>query len=337
MPNPWRATQCSIVTEPLLVLRDVEKTFPIGRGVMDALRGLHAEQLRAVDGITLAINRGEALGLVGESGCGKSTVAWLIVGLHEASKGSIEFGGRKLQRKRSPAERRSIQMVFQDPRLSLNPSMRVGQVLTELLRVHHVVASDQVQQRVEELAELVGLSPSILEAYPRGLSGGQRQRVSIARSLAVEPDLLVADEPVSALDVSVQATILNLLSDLRARLGLTLLLISHDMAVVKQVCGRVAVMYLGRIAEIAPTTDLFSRPHHPYTQGLLRSIPRLEPGSHSRAVALPGDPPSPVLIPSGCRFRARCAIADSDCAKVDPSLEQVGKEHFVACLRYHER
>ncbi len=308
--------------------------FAARGGVLPGLLAAPAPVIRAVDGVDLALDRGEALGLVGESGCGKSTLARCIVGLHEPTAGEIEFDGRTLRAKRDRATRRRIQMVFQDPYSSLNPRLSVRRILAELLRVHRVVPRERVEERCRELVELVGLAHSALEAYPRQLSGGQRQRVSIARALALEPDVLVADEPVSALDVSVQATILNLLAELRRDLGLTLILITHDMAVVRHVSERIAVMYLGRIVETAATEVLFSDPRHPYTRGLIDSVPLLRPGEKRRRTRLTGDPPSAVDIPSGCRFRKRCPIAQQDCAEVDPELMPIrdAGEHRAACL-----
>jgi oligopeptide/dipeptide ABC transporter ATP-binding protein len=291
------------------------------------------EVLRAVDGVSLEVFPGEVLGLVGESGCGKSTLARCIAGLYEPTSGEVRFAGQLLRPNRTRAQRRRIQMVFQDPYSSLNPRMTVRQTLRELLRVHHVVPSDQVETRSRELLQLVGLGARSLEAHPRQFSGGQRQRVSIARALALEPDLLLADEPVSALDVSVQANILNLLRRLQQQLGLTMLFIAHNLAVVRHLCDRVAVMYLGRIVEVAPTGEMFTNPRHPYTQGLLKAIPRLVPGRVSTAVAVKGDPPSPSHVPSGCRFHPRCPIAQSICTEKDPALEPVlsGPGHRAAC------
>src|SRR3954454_12156989 len=278
------------------------------------------EVLRAVDGVDLAIARGETLGLVGESGCGKSTLGRCIVGLEEPTAGVVRFEGQELSPKRPSAQRRRIQMVFQDPYSSLNPRMSVRQTLSELLRAHKVVPRDRIEARCRELLELVGLPARALNAHPRQFSGGQRQRISIARALALEPEVLVADEPVSALDVSVQATVLNLLEDLQQQLSLTVLLIAHNMAVVRHACDRVAVMYLGRIVEVAPVAELFADARHPYTQGLLRAVPRLIPGRASEAISVAGDPPSPIDLPPGCRFHPRCPLAQDVCRTDDPAL-----------------
>ena len=305
--------------------------FVIADSLVRRTRRIPAEVLRAVDGVDLEIARGEALGLVGESGCGKSTLGRCIVGLYTPTAGEVRYAGEPLTARRTRAQRRRMQIVFQDPYSSLNPRMTVRQVLSELLRVHKMVPKAGVDARCRELIELVGLPPRALDSHPRNFSGGQRQRVSIARALALEPELLVADEPVSALDVSVQATVLNLLEELRAKLGLTILFIAHNMAVVRHVCDRVAVMYLGRIVETAPTEELFSNPRHPYTQGLLKAVPRLMPGRVSEAAAMEGDPPSPINLPSGCRFHTRCPLAQDVCHTDDPALAAGGGGHLAAC------
>jgi oligopeptide/dipeptide ABC transporter ATP-binding protein len=294
--------------------------FPLRGQLAQRLRGEPPRVLRAVDGVDLEVARGETLGLVGESGCGKTTLGRCIVGLYEPTAGEIRYEGALLPTRRDRSARRRIQMVFQDPYASLNPRMTVRQTLRELLRVHAIVPRRRLDERCRELVHLVGLGPRALDAYPRQFSGGQRQRVSIARALALEPELLVADEPISALDVSVQATVLNLLEDLRARLGLTVLLIAHNMAVVRHVCDRVAVMYLGRIVETASAEELFTDARHPYAQALLRAVPRLVPVRQARRAAVAGDPPSPIRLPSGCRFHPRCPIAQPVCSEVDPPL-----------------
>jgi oligopeptide transport system ATP-binding protein len=320
--------------EALLEVRGLSMQFPLRRDLAAWVQRRPPALLRAVDGVDLDVGRGEMVGLVGESGCGKSTLGRCIVGLYEPTAGTIRYGGAELGVHRTRAERRRMQMVFQDPYASLNPRMTVRQTLAELLRAHDMVPRDRVEDRCLELLELVGLAPRALDAHPRQFSGGQRQRVSIARALALEPELLVADEPVSALDVSVQATVLNLLEELRERLGLAVLLIAHNMAVVRHVCDRVAVMYLGRIVETAPTGELFTSPRHPYTQGLLRAVPRLVPGRATEVAAVAGDPPSPIDLPSGCRFHPRCPIAQEPlCSTEDPPLAS-GPErpaHRAAC------
>src|SRR5947209_6032210 len=315
-------------------MRDVAVFFDSQHGLVSRIRGRKQERLHAVDGVDLQVFPGEALGLVGESGSGKSTLARALVGLQPLSRGEIRFEGEVLPAKRTRAQRRRMQIVFQDPYSSLNPRMTVRQVLAELLRVHKVTPPERVEERCLELLDLVGLRPDALNAYPRQFSGGQRQRVAIARALALEPDVLVADEPVSALDVSVQATVLNLLAELRDRLGLTVLLIAHNMAVVRHVCDRVAVMYLGRIVETAAADELFADTRHPYTQGLLQAVPRLVPGRASEAAAVVGDPPSPIRIPSGCRFHPRCPIAAEPlCSDDDPPLAPGADRpaHAAAC------
>ena len=307
--------------EPLLELRGLTMHYPLRGGFGRRLRGRDAEVLRAVDDVDLEIEKGETLGLVGESGCGKSTLGRCIVGLEQPTAGEIRYGGELLSAERERKQRRRIQMVFQDPYSSLNPRMTVRQTLAELLRAHEMVPREAIDARCHELLDLVDLPARALDAHPRQFSGGQRQRVSIARALALEPELLVADEPVSALDVSVQATVLNLLDELREKLGLTVLLIAHNMAVVRHVCDRVAAMYLGRIVETAETQELFTNPRHPYTQGLLKAVPRLMPGRVSGAAAVEGDPPSPVDLPSGCRFHPRCPIAQEPlCSEREPAL-----------------
>jgi peptide/nickel transport system ATP-binding protein len=318
--------------EPLVQISGLKMHFPAEHSLLRRLRRLPRDVVHAVDGVDLDVYRGESLALVGESGSGKSTLARCIVGLYQPTSGEVRYEGRVLPAKRSRSERRRIQMVFQDPYSSLNPRMTVGQVLRELLRVHRMVPANAIGDRSRELVSLVGLGPQALGAHPRQFSGGQRQRIGIARALALEPELLVADEPVSALDVSVQATVLNLLQDLQKRLGLTMLFIAHNLAVVRHVCDRVAVMYLGRIVELADTEELFANPRHPYTKALLKAIPRLVPGRTSEA-AVPGDPPSPLEVPSGCRFHTRCPIAQPVCSERDPELlgDPSAVGHTAAC------
>ena len=325
----------AVGTGPLLSASDIAVHFPVGSQL--AARARHHERmLRAVDGVDMELDRGDALALVGESGSGKSTLALALAGLRPVDRGQVSFDGRVLPKHRSRADLRRIQMVFQDPYSSLNPRLTVGSMLRELVRVHHVVPGGEADEYCARLLTLVGLGQDAMRAYPRQFSGGQRQRVAIARALALRPDVLVADEPVSALDVSVQATILNLLRDLRGELGLTLLLISHNLAVVRHLCDRVAVMYLGRIVETGSADQLFGNPQHPYTRGLLAAIPRLSDSAAGRAQGRPavvGDPPSALRIPTGCRFRTRCPIAQARCETEDPALRTGPGEpgHQVAC------
>lgn len=326
-------------SEILLDARGVAVHFPMPRSLVSILRREPSAVLRAVDGVDLQVRQGESLALVGESGSGKSTLARVLVGVEQPNAGELQFAGTVLSQKRSQSQRRQIQMVFQDPYSSLNPRIPVGRMLRELLLVHEMVPKDKVDVAIKDLLELVGLNEDARSAYPRQFSGGQRQRLAIARALALRPDLLVADEPVSALDVSVQATILNLLQSLQRELGLTVLFIAHNLSVVRHLCDRVAVMYLGRIVEIAPTEELFTDPRHPYSQGLLKAIPRLTPGLSSTAVALQGDPPSPLRLPGGCRFHPRCPYAAPICLTHDPALrgqdnaigEESSSNRRVAC------
>ena len=308
---------------PLLEVEDLTMYFRLKRpGLVSRLKGRTPDVLKAVDGVSFAIRRGDAIGLVGESGCGKSTLGRCIVGLYEPTGGQVRFDGAAVGsgHSKDAASIRRAQIIFQDPYSSLNPRMTVRQTLMEAMRVHHIVPGDALEARCSELLDLVRLSRRVAHAYPRQLSGGQRQRVSIARALAVEPELLIADEPVSSLDVSVQATVLNLLAELRKELGLTLLLIAHNMAVVRHVCDRTMVMYLGRVIESGPTDELFADPRHPYTQALLAAVPRLIPGRASTAPALTGDPPSPIRLPPGCRFNPRCPMAEDVCLRTEPNL-----------------
>ena len=316
----------------ILEAAGVEVSFSVGSSLGARLR--HQQHvLHAVDGIDLTVRKGEALALVGESGSGKSTLARAIAGIQPPNRGQIKLDGKVLPAHRSSTDQRRIQMVFQDPYSSLNPRLTVGGILRELLRVHHVVPRHEVEAHTSQLLRMVGLDEGAAHALPRQFSGGQRQRVAIARAIALRPEVLVADEPVSALDVSVQATILNLLQELQTELGLTLLFISHNLAVVRHLCDRVAVMYLGRIIEVAPTKVLFENPRHPYTAGLLAAIPRMTPADESRAPAVKGDPPSPLRLPAGCRFRTRCPIAQPICAEEDPALtvSSTDPDHSAAC------
>jgi peptide/nickel transport system ATP-binding protein len=316
------------VSEPLLQVRGLSKSFDVGGGIRARAR------LQAVIDVDLELGAGETLGLVGESGCGKSTLARLILRLIEPDSGEIRFEGRDVRavsRSELRALRRRMQIVFQDPFASLNPRMTVGEIVGEGLRVHHLASGAELDKRVAELLETVGLSPDQAARYPHEFSGGQRQRIGIARALALEPRLVVADEPVSSLDVSIQAQILNLLLELQQRFGLAYLFISHDLRVVRHLSRRVAVMYLGRIVESAPAERMYERPQHPYTQALLSAVPVPEPGSGRRRIALVGDVPSPLDPPPGCPFHPRCPKAIERCSIERPLLREVAPNHFAAC------
>ncbi len=305
---------------PLLQVEGLAKHYPVRKGLIRAKR---VGTVRAVDGVNFSLRRGETLALVGESGCGKSTTARLVMRLIQPSAGRVMFDGVDVTQVAGGALRtlrRRMQLVFQDPYASLNPRLTVGEAIAEPMIVHGMGDAAARRQRVLELLDLVGLRPFHADRYPHEFSGGQRQRIGISRALSVRPDLLVCDEPVSALDVSVQAQVVNLLKDLQGRFGLSYLFIAHDLAVVKHVADRVAVMYLGRIVEIADKRTLFASPRHPYTQALLAAIPRPDPGRRNRVSVLAGDLPSPLNPPAGCRFHTRCAHAAALCRQEDPVL-----------------
>ncbi|GAB5603845.1 dipeptide ABC transporter ATP-binding protein [Thermus sp. FJN-A] len=317
----------------LLEIKDLKKHFPIRGGVLSRV----VASVKAVDGVSFAIRRGEVLGLVGESGSGKTTVGRTLLRLIEPTGGRILFEGQditELPRDKLRPYRRRMQIIFQDPFSSLNPRMTVGDIIAEPLIIHGIGKTPQERtERVAELLKLVGLSPDHMRRYPHEFSGGQRQRIGIARALAVAPDFIVADEPVSALDVSIQAQVVNLLQDLKEELGLTLLFIAHDLAVVEYISDRVAVMYLGKVMEIASSRELYRNPKHPYTEALLSAVPIPDPTVKRERIVLQGDIPSPINPPSGCVFRTRCRYALPECAHTVPELKEVAPGHYKACIR----
>jgi oligopeptide transport system ATP-binding protein len=323
--------------ENLLEVKDLKKHFLLGRGMFGVGHGV----IRAVDGISFAIKRGETFGLVGESGCGKTTTGRCVLRLIEPTAGEILFEGRdllKLSSSKLRQLRRHMQIIFQDPYSSLNPRMRVGQIIEEPLIIHKVGNATERRARVAELLRLVGLKPEHASQYPHEFSGGQRQRIGIARALALEPKLIVCDEPVSALDVSVQAQIVNLLQDLQEQLGLTYLFISHGLAVVEHISTRVGIMYLGKLVEVASSRDIFYNPLHPYTKALLSATPVPDPDAKRERTQLRGEIPTAIAPPfkcytlPGCRFRTRCPIAEPRCAQIEPELVEVSPGHSVACI-----
>lgn len=319
---------------PLLEVSNLTKLYDSRRNFVQQVLRQKARPLIAVDRVSLQIGRGEIFSLVGESGSGKTTLGRAILRLIEPTSGQVLYRGEDIvgySRSRMLQARRELQMIFQDPYSSLNPRMTVRQMLAEALRVHRVCSPGEVDERIHYLLHIVGLSPAHADRFPHDFSGGQRQRVGIARALSVEPALIVADEPVSAVDVSVQAQIMNLLLDLRDRLDLTLFFIAHDLSVVRYVSTNVGVMYLGRIVEVAPRREIFARPRHPYTQGLLRAAPRPDPRRRSDTVAISGELPSPLDPPPGCHFHTRCPIATDICRQTRPPLTDLGASHHVAC------
>jgi oligopeptide transport system ATP-binding protein len=313
---------------PLLEIKDLYKFFPIKAGLGKTI------EAKAVDGVNLALARGEAVGLVGESGCGKSTLGRLALRLLEPTLGSVSFDGNNLgglDKKELRALRRKMQIIFQDPFASLNPRMRIEEIVTEPLVIHGLAEKHELPVRAAALLEKVGLSADVMRRYPHEFSGGQRQRIGIARALASGPSFIVADEPVSALDVSVQAQIINLLEDLREELKLSFLFIAHDLNLVRHFSDRVAVMYLGKIVEIAPAEGIYRNPSHPYTEALLADIPVADPTIKKKHILLKGDIPSPAQIPPGCRFHTRCIYRFEPCDKIVPRTTDLGNGHFVNC------
>ncbi|GAA3157536.1 dipeptide ABC transporter ATP-binding protein [Planomonospora alba] len=321
--------------DPVLQVRDLVKHFPLTQG---ALFRKQVGSIRAVDGVSFDLRRGETLGIVGESGCGKSTLARLLMGLERPTSGSVRIGGRDIAAARG-AElkelRRNVQMVMQDPYTSLNPRMTVGDIVGEPYEIHpDVLPRQHRRRRVQELLEIVGLDPDHVNRYPHQFSGGQRQRIGIARGLALRPEIIICDEPVSALDVSIQAQVVNLLARLQREFGLSYVFIAHDLSVVRHISDRVGVMYLGTMVELGRDSDIYDRPEHPYTQALLSAVPVPDPDGRERRrrIILQGDPPSPADPPSGCRFRTRCWKAAEACAQREPELRvRPGSSHESAC------
>ena len=321
------ATAATTETQSLVEVRHLVKHFPVENS---------NDVLQAVDDVSFDLFRGETLGLVGESGCGKSTVGRCLLRLHEPTSGEIVFEGKNiidLPLAEMQKLRRKMQIVFQDPYASLNPRMSILSIVAEPLKIHGVNNKREQKARVAELLSKVGLDPKYMTRYPHEFSGGQRQRIGIARALALHPELIICDEPVSALDVSVQAQVVNLLQELQEEFRLTYLFISHGLAVVEHISDRVAVMYLGKIVEIADSVELYEQPLHPYTQALLSAIPVPDPKQKRNRIVLKGDVPTPIDPPSGCRFRTRCPIAIKECAEIVPELREIESDHFAACIR----
>jgi oligopeptide transport system ATP-binding protein len=317
----------------LLRVENLTKHFPITRGII-IQRQVGAVQ--AVDKVSFDIRQGETLGLVGESGCGKSTTGRTILQLHRATAGKVYYRDTDLtELKGEPLRRarRDMQMIFQDPYASLNPRLTVGNIIGEPLEVHNIGTRQERRERVQELLKLVGLSPHYINRYPHEFSGGQRQRIGVARALALQPEFIVCDEPISALDVSIQAQVVNLLEELQEKFGLTYLFIAHDLSMVRHISDRTAVMYLGKVVELASRDELYANPLHPYTQALLSAVPIPDPSKESKRqrIILEGDVPSPVNPPSGCRFHPRCPLAIDVCKQVEPEWRDVGSDHWVAC------
>ena len=322
----------------LLEVRDLHTHFQVGsKGVIFGL-GAVKQTVLAVDGVDLEITKGETLGLVGESGCGKSTLGYTILQLEKATSGDVLYNGESLvglKRNQLRSFRQKMQIIFQDPQSALDPRMTIGNAIAEPLRVHEIVPRDDIEDRVEELLKTVGLNPYFKNRYPHEFSGGQQQRIVIARALSVEPEFIVCDEPVSALDVSIQAQVINLLEDLQTEFGLTYLFIAHDLAVVRHISDRVAVMYLGKMMELAESNELYQNPLHPYTKALLSAVPITDPELERQRerIILTGDVPSPLRPPPGCVFNTRCPIAVDECRERIPEWREVEPNHFVACHR----
>ena len=322
------------MSDVVLSAENVSKDFAFSRSLLDVVRGAPVKAVHALNGVSLDVRRGETLGIVGESGCGKSTLARCLVRLHDCDGGRVVYDGTDISTL-SGADRRAfnakVQMIFQDPYSSLNPRMTVRQILAEALHVHKMRPKAEIDERIAELLDLVRLPQDAADRLPHAFSGGQRQRIGIARALAVEPEVLVADELVSALDVSVQAQVVNLLLDLQDRLSLTVVFVAHDLRLVRHISHRVAVMYLGKVVEVAPTEALFKAPKHPYTQALLAAAPEVDPTRRTRRVAAKGELPSPINLPSGCLFHTRCPHAFDRCRSEVPTLSSRGPGHVAAC------
>jgi len=320
-----------VMTETLLKVENLKKYFPIKKGL---LFQRHMGDVKAVDGVSFEIRRGETLGMVGESGCGKSTIGRTILRLLEPTKGKVIFEGEVLNDLSSEEMRKmrsKMQIIFQDPYASLNPRMRVGDIIGEPIMIHRILTCAEREKRVRKILDVVGLSPYHGARFPHEFSGGQRQRIGIARALAVNPKLIICDEPVSALDVSIQAQVINLLEDLQKEFDLTYLFIAHDLSVVKHISNRVAVMYLGKMIELSNSEELYKNPQHPYTIALLSAVPVPDPKVKKDRIILKGDVPSPVNPPSGCRFHTRCPKTQDICMEQDPKFKDIGNDHYVAC------
>lgn len=326
------ATPLTESREVVLRVENLKKYFPIHRGVFQS----HVGDVKAVDGISFTVHRGETLGLVGESGCGKTTAGRTIIRLYEPTAGRVDFLGTDMASLKGESLRQirqKMQMIFQDPYASLNPRMSVLKIVGEPLEVFHIAAGEERKERVAQLLELVGLNPDFMRRYPHEFSGGQRQRIGLARSLALNPDLIICDEPISALDVSIQAQVVNLLEDLQEKLGLTYVFIAHDLSMVRHISNRIAVMYLGKIMELTDRDTLYSNPQHPYTQALLSAVPVPDPVIEEKRqrIILEGDLPSPAHPPKGCNFNTRCPKAFDTCFEVDPDIVEIAPGHFCAC------
>lgn len=324
----------SAANQKLLEVKELTKFFPVKKGFFGGSNSV----VKAVDTVSFSINKGETLGLVGESGCGKTTTGRTVLRLHEPTSGKILFNGEDITKVNMKPLRKRMQIIFQDPYASLDPRMTVGEIIGEPIDIHALAKGDEKRDRIYSLLEMVGLNREHANRYAHEFSGGQRQRVGIARALAVQPEFIVCDEPISALDVSIQAQIVNMLEDLQRSLGLTYLFIAHDLSMVKHISNKVGVMYLGKLVELAPSHEIYSKPAHPYTQALLSSIPVADPleSRKKQRIILEGDVPSPINPPSGCRFRTRCRYAMKKCEDVEPVFKEIAPGHMCACHLFDE-